>query len=628
MNLPDGYHIEYGGEEESQNDTSGDMNWALIVSLILIFIVLLLQFRTFLDPLIVMTAFPLALPGAALGLFVTRNPFGFTAFVGIISLGGLVVRNSIILIDAIYERTKAGTPLVQAAMEAGERRLRPIFLTTMAAAVGVVPMILSGSSLWSPLASVIAFGLLVSMFFTLIVIPVLFVTVHGFKTKRAMSIAGTVVALALLAGMPIMSSAQTRTVTLEEAIRMAQQQNRTVRMARLKVTEAQAKLTQARADYFPRVTNESHALHMDDRQSLTIPQGSLGTSTQNQQIPNKDVALELGKQNIFISTTTAAQPLSQLFKIHAGVDAAHAEIAQARADAERAENEVEFNVKKLYYNLLALEQRRNAATLRIHAGEEKLAEARDAVAAGAALDVQVQEGTAEIAEAQNSLGALEDTEEDLKADLADLVGLPIESNFALLPPAEAPVSVVFDRADLTHRATTNNPEIASAQSMIAKASAGVRAARLEFVPDISLFAEHVYQSGVPLLPDNSATIGVRLEWTLSEFGKRTGQIKERKSQLEQAQENLQQTQDRVQIEIDKTLRKLRRSETALKAAQAAVSARTEAQRLSSDQVEAKTANASTLSETKAKLAESEAQLFEVRMEQAAEEAELEKLLGK
>jgi outer membrane protein TolC len=425
-----------------------------------------------------------------------------------------------------------------------------------------------------------------------------------------------------------MSSAQTRSVTLEEAIRMAQQQNRTVRMARMKVVEARARLTQARADYFPRVTNESHALHMNERQSLTIPQGALGTSTQNQQIPNKDVAIELGKQNLFISTTTAAQPLSQLFKIHAGVDAAHAEVAQARADAERAENEVEFNVKKLYYNLLALEQRRNAATLRIHAGEEKLAEARDAVAAGAALDVQVQESTAEIAEAQNSLGALEDTEENLKADLDDLIGLPIESDFALQPPSEEALPVASDKVDLTHRAMTSNPEIASAQSMITKASAGVRAARLEFVPDISLFAEHVYQSGVPLLPDNSATIGVRLEWTLSEFGKRTGQIKERKAQLEQAQENLQQTQDHVQIEIDKTLRKLRRSETALKAAQAAVSARTEAQRLSSDQVQAKTANASALSEAEAKLAEAEAQLFEVRMGQATAQAELEKLLGK
>jgi outer membrane protein TolC len=211
--------------------------------------------------------------------------------------------------------------------------------------------------------------------------------------------------------------------------------------------------------------------------------------------------------------------------------------------------------------------------------------------------------------------------------LADLIGLLIESDFTLLPPAEEPVAIASDKVDLTHRAMTNNPEIASAQSMIAKASAGVRAARLEFVPDISLFAEHVYQSGVPLLPGNSATIGVRLEWTLSEFGKRTGQIKERKSQLEQAQENLRQTQDRVRIDIDKTLRKLRRSETALKAAQAAVSARTEALRISSDQVEAKTANVSTLSEAKAKLAEAEAQLFEVHMEQATEEAELEKLLG-
>lgn len=175
---------------------------------------------------------------------------------------------------------------------------------------------------------------------------------------------------------------------------------------------------------------------------------------------------------------------------------------------------------------------------------------------------------------------------------------------------------------------TGNPEISSVQNLHANANAGVHAARLEFVPNISMFAEHVYQNGVPLLPENSATIGVRLEWTLSEFVKRTVQIEERKMQLEQAQENLLQTENRVQIRVDKALRKLRRNETALKAAQTAVSARTEAQRLSSDQVEAKTANASTVSEAKAKLAEAEAQFFEVQMERATEEAELEKLVGK
>jgi multidrug efflux pump subunit AcrB len=103
--------------------------------------------------------------------------------VGVASLSGVVVRNSIILVDYINERLKNGVELQQAALEAGERRLRPIFLTTMAAAVGVTPMILSGSSLWSPLASVIAVGLLFSMFFTLVVVPVLFVLAKEAVTK-------------------------------------------------------------------------------------------------------------------------------------------------------------------------------------------------------------------------------------------------------------------------------------------------------------------------------------------------------------------------------------------------------------------------------------------------------------
>ena len=174
LQLPPGYRIEYGGEDENQRETFGEMRNALGISMVLIFLILLLQFRTLADALIVMAAFPLALPGAAFGLFITHNPFGFTAFIGVISLGGLVVRNSIILVDYIHERMKHGAPLEEATLEAGERRLRPIFLTTMAAAVGVTPMIISRSSLWSPLASVIAFGLLGSMFFTLVVIPVLF----------------------------------------------------------------------------------------------------------------------------------------------------------------------------------------------------------------------------------------------------------------------------------------------------------------------------------------------------------------------------------------------------------------------------------------------------------------------
>ncbi len=635
MSLPDGYHIEYGGEEESQNETSGEMDQALMISLVLIFLVLLIQFRTLADPLIVMAAFPLALPGAALGLLITGNPFGFTAFIGIISLGGLVVRNSIILIDAIYERMKAGTPLVQAAMEAGERRLRPIFLTTMAAAVGVTPMILSGSSLWSPLASVIAFGLLVSMFFTLIAIPVLFVAVHSRKAKKSAAAASAVVMISLL--FCASAQGQTRPVSLEEAIRLAHQQNKTVHLAHLKVDEANAKLTQARADYFPRVTNETNAVHLNENESLTIPKGALGNYAYDGLIPDKNVSIELGKQNLVLSTTTVAQPLSQLFKIHAGVSAAHAETAIARADAQRAEDEISLNVKKLYYNLLAIERRRRAAELRIQAGEEKIAEASHAVKAGTILEVEVQGGNAEIAEARLALGTLEDSEADLRADLNDLLSLPLETKIELSTPAEnidqsdgLPVNTMAvsqSTESLAAEALNHNPEIASARGTLEKANAGLRAAHLEYVPDISAFAEHIYQNGVPLLPANSATIGLRMNWTISEFGKRTGMVRERKSQVSQAKENLQLTENRIRIEVEKKLRKLLRCATSLEAAQASVAARTEMRRIISDQVEAKTANASTLTEAEAKLAEAQAQLFEARMDRAIATAELEKTMG-
>src|SRR5271165_3862248 len=188
--LPPGYRVSYGGEYENQNDTFPEMVTALLISCVAIYLILMFQFRSTVDPLVIMAAIPLGLLGASLGLLITRNPFGFTAFLGIVSLGGVVVRNAIILVDYIRERMEEGDEIEKAAVEAGERRLRPIFLTTMAAAVGVTPMILSGSSMWSPLGSAIAFGLVGSMFFTLLVIPVLYVLVHQRRSRPSALLPG------------------------------------------------------------------------------------------------------------------------------------------------------------------------------------------------------------------------------------------------------------------------------------------------------------------------------------------------------------------------------------------------------------------------------------------------------
>ncbi|MCZ2276310.1 MAG: efflux RND transporter permease subunit, partial [Bacteroidia bacterium] len=124
---------------------------------------------------LVMMTMPLSFLGAALGLVITGYPFGLTSFLGIMSLMGIVVRNGIILIDYAEElRSENGMSLSNAAIAAGKRRMRPIFLTSFAAAVGVVPMIVSGSTLWGPLGAVVCFGLLVSMILTLYMLPVMY----------------------------------------------------------------------------------------------------------------------------------------------------------------------------------------------------------------------------------------------------------------------------------------------------------------------------------------------------------------------------------------------------------------------------------------------------------------------
>jgi len=177
LDLPAGYRIEYGGEDENRRTTFSQMVMALGISIVAIFMILLFQFRNLKESLLVMASIPLSLFGALFGLIITSNPFGFTAFIGLISLSGIVVRNAIILVDYANELIRHGMDIPTAAAEAGKRRLRPIFLTAMAAAIGVLPMILSGSPLWSPLASVIAVGVVFSMVMALLVVPVLFATI-------------------------------------------------------------------------------------------------------------------------------------------------------------------------------------------------------------------------------------------------------------------------------------------------------------------------------------------------------------------------------------------------------------------------------------------------------------------
>lgn len=174
LDWPAGYGYSVGGEYEEQQATFGSLGLILGLAMLAIFAVLVLQFGSLLQPLIVFSAIPLAVTGSFVALWLTGWSFSFFAFVGFISLIGIVVNNSIILVDFINQLVAEGLPVVEAIREGSERRFVPIVLTTLTTVLGLLPLTLQATSLWSPLGWTIIGGMLSSTLLVLLVVPVLY----------------------------------------------------------------------------------------------------------------------------------------------------------------------------------------------------------------------------------------------------------------------------------------------------------------------------------------------------------------------------------------------------------------------------------------------------------------------
>jgi multidrug efflux pump subunit AcrB len=181
--MPEGYSYTIGGELESRTDAFGGMTNAVLIAVISILAVLVLQFRSVKQPLIVFVAIPFAFTGMIWALLITGNTFSFTAFVGLTSLVGIVVNNSIILVDYINKLRERGESLNQALQNAAEIRLTPIVLTALTTIGGLLPLTLRGGTIWAPMGWTIIGGLMVSTMLTLIIVPVTYKLLERKKAK-------------------------------------------------------------------------------------------------------------------------------------------------------------------------------------------------------------------------------------------------------------------------------------------------------------------------------------------------------------------------------------------------------------------------------------------------------------
>ncbi|MBV1907174.1 MAG: efflux RND transporter permease subunit [Pseudomonadales bacterium] len=177
LQLPPNISYRIGGEQKSRDDSFSGLLQALLISLLGIFAVLVLQFRSFVQPAIVFASIPFAFSGAILALLAFGYSFSVMAFVGLTSLMGIVVNNSIILVDSANQLVEKGAEIREAIASAARTRLTPIVLTTLTTIVGLLPLTMQNSSMWTPLGLVIIGGMLISTVVTLFIVPALFLLI-------------------------------------------------------------------------------------------------------------------------------------------------------------------------------------------------------------------------------------------------------------------------------------------------------------------------------------------------------------------------------------------------------------------------------------------------------------------
>jgi HAE1 family hydrophobic/amphiphilic exporter-1 len=174
VSLPPGYTIRQGGETEDQQEVFGRITAALAIAVLLMYLVLVIQFGSFLDPLAILISLPLSLIGVMLALLVTGSTLNLMSMIGVILLMGIVAKNAILLIDFAKWAEEAGTPRREALIEAGRVRLRPILMTTFALIAGMIPVAIGageGADFRAPLGRAVIGGVITSTVLTLLVIP-------------------------------------------------------------------------------------------------------------------------------------------------------------------------------------------------------------------------------------------------------------------------------------------------------------------------------------------------------------------------------------------------------------------------------------------------------------------------
>jgi outer membrane protein TolC/preprotein translocase subunit SecF len=558
----DGVQVSWGGEVEMTQDIFPPFERSMLVSMGLIFLVLLFQFQRFGKVIVVMLGMPLSLFGACLGLWLLGYPFGMTSFVGLIGLFGLVVRNGVILVTYAEQLQRdQGLSAKEAALAAGKRRMRPIYLTSMAAAIGVLPMVIGRSTLWGPLGTVTCFGVLFAMVLTLFVLPIAYWLIEEPHHLRRSRPAPAVVAglVALLALLPSGARGQERPLTLEEARALTLRNNAAVNEAALEVDAARETRRAAFTKYFPQVS--ASAVELAARDPLVefqIPGGdlpvydgnpaNLNGANQFAYFPGGSIAVA---QRAFLPVVTAMQPVFTGGRVVNGNRLAGVGVEVARDRSDMALRDALAQTEEKYWRLVALRQKLHT----LDAYEQLLAaldrQVSDALVAGLVTSNDQLKVRLKRSEAAVDRQRLDSGLRLAARDLRRHIGLPSGDSISLADPLPPPGDPAALREG-TPASPEGRPELRLLSSAVRAEELQTALKRGEMLPTIAVGAS-LFRLDVRGMPAaNHALAFGMVSVPVSGIWEAAHAAASQQRRVDSARRRLSDTRELLALEIEKS----------------------------------------------------------------------------
>lgn len=535
--LPADYRIEISGSPADMKTSAMEMGQALLVGIVLLYILLVSMFKSFTQPLVIMSSVLFSVAAGMWGLLLFHKPMCMPAMMGIILLSGTVVNNVILVIDFINERRAAGMSKDDAIIDAVRLRFRPILMTALAASIGLLPLVFEmavGMERLSPLGIVAAVGLLAGVFVSTLLIPVIYSLMDSAgaalrRPARKATATGLIVLVSLATGGLIPGKAvaaeaaaepqtSTNTMTLPQAVAYAIEHSPLLKMAQADAGIARGNSTSARAGLLPQVNLVGHALYSQEDHPV---------------LSGLPPALSRFSDTTYDAGIEVKQMLWDFGQTWSRMEAARKLATAANKSLERTRDEVTFRVTALYHQRLMVDDLMNAADATRTSLQLLVDNLAKRLEAGKAARLDLLKARVKLAAVDSQLAQLEAQQVNAQSALRTAMGYdgaPIQ----WVPSPSAPPASISTPEQLMSDVLMQRADFQSLEALVESSLASETSARRSRWPSIMAFGQYgqygadsayVGSTGIPEdgWTDNYA-VGLQVTFPIFDSGLRSGAI--------------------------------------------------------------------------------------------------------